>query len=414
MTDAASLHHRMMLEKGARTAPPAISAIVPAIRKAGPFTTPPSKSFPVGVFYFDPPYAVEYASIGINTLVGGTPADEGYFDAMKAAEMDWWPTLDRQSTIIETITPIAEDATIASLVVGYFLGDEPDMIASPDWGGWRSPQYFRDLKSAIRRIDSSRPTMLNLGKWPPFNMSFAWLPGGASVQQVNSYWRGYADVTEFLSCDFYNMTSDQTGGIFGIWTYPRITRRMFDLNDGKTPVWGYVESTSQVPGEPTTDQVYRATWAHLIEGARGIVYFDHRFADSDVTQDFAALLHDAPMRAMIQTISSQLQALSGPLFASEAGLVTSVNSSNKTAGPYGGTRGVPMHYTTRTSSGTSYLFAMSIRPGSTDATFTVPSTVGKTITVIGESRTITPNGSGVFTDAYSNGDYTVHLYSWST
>jgi hypothetical protein len=369
--------------------------------------------FPVGVFFFDPPYTADYASIGINTLIGGTPADQGYFDALKASPMDWWPTLDRQSMVIETLTPIAEDPEIAAIVRGYFLGDEPDMIASPDWGGWRSPQYFRDLKAAIRRIDSSRPTMMNLGKWPPLNMSFAWQPGGATPQQVNQYWRGYADVVDVLSCDFYNMTSDQAGGIYGIWTYPRITRRMMDLNDGKTPVWGYVETTAQIPDEPAPEQVYRATWAHLIEGAKGIVFFDHRFGDSDVNQDFAALLHDPPMRAMVQAIAAQLQTLGAALFAPDAALVSSVDSSNRTAGPYGGTRGVPMHYTTRVAGGTTYLFAMSIRPGSTTATFTVPAAAGKTLTVIGESRTVTANGSGVFTDDFADGDYTVHLYSWA-
>lgn len=407
MTDYVSHHDRLRQNKGEPTTAP-----VPAERRrsAEPRAVAPPKRFPIGVFFFDAPFATDYASIGINTLVGGNHInDPAYLNAITTSGVDWWLAIEWQSMIVESITPIAEDPALASLVKGYFLGDEPDLVTL-DGVGWRSPQFFRDLKAAVRRLDSTRPTMLNLGKWPPMNMAFAWLPPGATSAQVNAYWRDYASIFDVLSCDFYNITSDQNNGIFGIWTYPRITRRMMDLNDGRTPVWGYVESTSQVPNEPTPDQVYRACWAHLIEGATGLVFFDHRFPDSDVSLDFAALLHNAPMRSMVQSICSLTQQLADALFAPDAGLITAVSSSNKTAGPYGGTIGVPLHYTSRAVGDATYVFAMSIRPGTTTGTFTAPSLAGQTLTVIGESRTVTVNGSGVFSDSFAS-DYEVHLYT---
>jgi hypothetical protein len=373
----------------------------------------PVASFPVGVFFADPPFLTDYASIGVNTLVAGYTSDE-YIAAVKAANMDWYPTVGASAEVIIAATEILDDPVLAARVRGYFLGDEPDMVNDPVYG-WRSPQFFKDLRAALRAVDSTRPVMLNLGKWPPLNMTYAWLPPGALPQEVNAHWRDYADAVDLISSDFYNMTSDQNLGVYGIWTYPHITRRMFELSDGRTPVWGYVESTSQVPGEPTPAQVYRASWAHLIAGARGIVFFDHRFADSDVTQDFAALLHNPAMRSQVQALSTQLQALSAPLFAEEAGLATSVTSSGTMAAMLGGYAAgakIPIHYTTRAAAGTEYLFAQSIRPGSTTGTFTVPTAAGKTITVIGESRTLTANGAGVFTDTFSS-DYAVHLYSWT-
>jgi hypothetical protein len=123
-------------------------------------------------------------------------------------------------------------------------------------------------------------------------MGFVNLPAGGIVE-ANDIWRGYSDAADLLSIDWYNMTTDQAFGLFGIWTYPVITQRAVELSDGRIPAWGYVETTAQVPNEPTPTQVYRASWAHLIAGAQGIVFFDHRFADADVTQDFAAMLRSS-------------------------------------------------------------------------------------------------------------------------
>jgi hypothetical protein len=68
-----------------------------------------------------------------------------------------------------------------------------------------------------------------------------------------------------------------------------------------------------------------------------------------------------------------------------------------------------MHFTSRDDGAHQYLFAMSILPGATTATFTIPSWAGETVTVLDESRTVTVDGSGVLTDTFA-ADYTVHLY----
>jgi hypothetical protein len=377
-------------------------------------------AFPVGVFFADPPFLADYMSIGVNTLIGGGMSDE-YAAAVKASGMEWWPTLDFETVAVSTITQVLEDAPLGALVRGYFLGDEPDMVIFGG-GSWRGPQFFQDLRAVVRQIDATRPVMLNLGKWPPYNMGFAWQPQGATPLQVNDYWRGYTDKTDVLSIDWYNMTSDQAFGLFGIWTYPEITRKAFELSDGRVPVWGYVETTAQVPGEPAPSQVYRASWAHLIAGARGIVFFDHRFAGPAVTQDFAALLHDPPMRARVQALASQLTGLAPALHAAEANLVTGSSSSGVMVAALGGMAAgakVPVHYATRVVGATEYLFAQTIRPGTTTASFTAPTASNKTVTVLGESRTLTANSAGTFNDTFNGndvagttGDYTVHLYSW--
>jgi hypothetical protein len=153
-------------------------------------------------------------------------------------------------------------------------------------------------------------------------------------------------------------------------------------------------------------------WATLIGGAKGVMFFDHRFGSDFVTQDFAAMLHDPAMKAMVTALSARVQSLGPALLAPEANLVTATTSSNTTSGPIGGTYGVPLHYTTRVGGGHEYLFAMGIRPGATTATFTIPTWAGQTVTVIDENRTVTVSGAGVLTDTFA-ADYTTHLYQGS-
>ena len=100
----------------------------------------------------------------------------------------------------------------------------------------------------------------------------------------------------------------------------------------------------------------------------------------------------------------------GPaLLAADLGLVTAWTTSNSTAGPMGGTFGVPLHYTSRSDGTYQYVFAQAIRPGATTGTLTIPAWAGLTVTVVDESRSETVSGGGVLTDSFA-ADYQYHLY----
>jgi hypothetical protein len=371
-----------------------------------------SFAFPVGVFFADPEFLTDYMSVGVNTLIAA-PASPAYVTAIKSSGIDVYA--DVQALDLTPSFVAAEDPAFAARLKGYFVADEPDLIDTPT-EGFRSPAMLRTWIDAVREIDTTRPCIINLGKVPPLTQVFYYKPAGATLLQASQYWRDWAALSDIMSCDFYNMTSDQDEGRYGIWTYPVITRVMGMLSDGTKPIWGYVETTSQVPNEPTPAQVYRAAWSHLIAGARGVVFFDHRFANSLVTQDFAALLHDPAMRTQVTSLAAQLQALGPALMADEAGLVSAVQSSGTLVTAKGGLATgatLPIHYTTRVVGTNHYIFAQSIRPGSTTGTFTVPAAANTTLTVIGESRTVGTDANGVFVDLFAS-DYMVHLYSWAT
>jgi len=347
-------------------------------------------------------------SVGVNTLVAGYPGGDGsYIEAMNSFgnKMDWWPAFegDNPANIVRIM---AENPAIAAQIVGYSLDDEPDM-ASP----YRPPSLLRTWAHGLRRLDSTRPFQLGMGRVAIRNQSFIGAPQGSTPQVQNELWREWTGIADLITCDDYTLTPyDDPAGVWGIWCYADHVGRMDEITDKAKPMWDTIETTVSLPNQPEPEDTRKAIWATLIAGARGILLFDHRFANDFVTQDFAAMLHDPPMRAMITALSARVQTLGPALLATEAKLVTASTSSNTTAGPIGGTYGVPLHYTTRIGSGGKrYLFAMGIRPGATNATFTIPSWAGLTVTVLDENRTVTVSPAGVLTDTFA-ADYTTHLY----
>lgn len=356
---------------------------------------------PMGVFYPDPPWLEDYMSIGVNTACGVPINVPGYRAAIAASGMDVYASSDDG---VATQESVLSDPGMAASVKGYFLWDEPDMVHN---GG--TPDQLWARLANIRSVDSTRPIVLNLGKWPSESISFQWWPVGATVNTVTANWYEYGKIPDIISCDSYSITRPR----YGIWAYTKQIQKMRQLSHGRLPIWGLVESCPVEESNPSPEQVDRASWACFIAGATGIIFFDHRFASLTQTQDFASMLHTPNMRAGVQALCAQVQALAGPINAAPLALVTKVESSNKTAGPLGGTYGVPIQQTSRADGAYRYVFAQANRPGATTGTFTVPSAAGKTITVLNEGRTLTANASGVFTDSFADGDYTYHLYRWT-
>ena len=361
----------------------------------------PKNAFPVGVYYPDPPYVAGYYDIGVNTIVNVPVGQPGYRDAILSRNVDVWAAGDPSWVV--------SDPELAAHVQGYVLGDEPDMAPT-----WVDAQTLRNWVTNIRKQDSSRPLFLNFGTAAALTEGWSFLIPGLSLTDHITKVLDQIGVADIVSCDYYNLEPKASSGFGGVWTYFAQVRRMRQFSDGLKPVWAIVETTSQEPGYPVPDDVEKAVWATLIAGAKGIIFFDHRFGDALNTQDFAAMLSDSAMKAKVTSISSKLQTLAAPLKADEAGLVTAVSSSNTSSGPLGGTFGVPIEYSSRQAGGVNYLFTMSARPGTTTGTLTVPSAAGKTLTRIGpgESGTLTVGSDGVITQDYAS-NYEIHLYQWT-
>jgi hypothetical protein len=300
---------------------------------------------------------------------------------------------------------VQEDEEFAAQVRGYHIIDEPDMYFP-----YTPPSALRQWYRDIRLIDSSRPTYQGMGRVTGINQTFYHQPQGATMDEGNALWREWAALPDMLAGDFYTMSpGEDPSGRWGVWTYDVFTRRLRQLNEGRTPIYNIIETTSQTANYPTPENVVKACWASLISGANGLIFFDHRFQSSTVDQDFAHMLHNPAMKAAVSAMIVRVMSLAEVLWTPDTDIVTAVTSSNTTSGPRGGTFGVPMHYCTKDDGTHEYLFAMGIRPGSTTATFTIPTWAGETVTVLDESRTVTVDGAGVLIDSFP-ADYTVHLY----
>lgn len=361
--------------------------------------------FPIGVWQPLAPSIPGFAALGINTAVtlgGDQPAARA---AIVSAGMDVFPGYEPHSGW-GTMAQYKADPAFDARVKGYLMADEPDMIPP-----WKSPEELRNWYSELRKRDPSKMVIFNLGKWPVINRGFGHLPTGASIREANGYWREFAHITDIVSCDFYMEDPANHGGVYGLWCNPRMVKRLHDLSDGSRPIWHYIATTAAPGIEPTGATVYSSVWASLIGGARGIVYFDHQFTSGGTWITDFAMNNNADVRNTVSALNALIQSLAGPLLAPEADITVSIDSSNKTAAIVGGTYGVPIHYTIREHGGYTYLFAQSIRPGTTTGTFTVPAAANKTITVLNESRTLSADGDGVFSDSFS-ANYQVHLYRW--
>jgi hypothetical protein len=365
--------------------------------------------FPIGIWQIQASSVPQAAALGINTVVTLFNDSSGDQTAVKNAIVTAGMDVYMQPAVgdVTFLPQLMNETAFYDRVKGFLIRDEPDLIAPFD-----PPSTLQTFYAQLRKYDATKLIIFNFG-WPIVkNKGFAYQPNTATLKEVNQYWREYARITDIISCDFYMEDSRNLEGSFGLWCNPRMVQRLQDVSDKTRPVWHYIATAATPTNQPTPTLVNRSIWASLIGGARGIVLFDYTFtASNQYVTDFSMGTNTA-MANMIQALCTLVQSLKDPLLAAEANLPVTVSSSNVSAGPVGGEWGVPIHYTIRQHSGTTYLFTQSIRPGTTTATFTVPAAANKTITVIGESRTLNANGSGVFTDSFGS-DYEVHLYQWT-
>lgn len=302
---------------------------------------------------------------------------------------------------------VASSSSIASTVEAYTLDDELDI--EPGGGGNETPAVVQQYVARYRTYDSTRPIMLNLGKFS-VSASYVW--------SINTYpWKAnwdYFAAVDIPSADAYGLTDNTLGAVGsgppGIWAYSRAAQKLADYVHGSKPVAFFVE-TVLADNVPSPSDLYKAVWSGIIGGGRIVQWFDHNFGS---TQDDDYILDHPTQYNGVKAVNNLVQSLAEPVLSpGQDGLVTSVTSSNNTQAMFWGVTGVPIQYTVRKdNSGNFYIFSQPYRPGTTTSTWTVPCAGGATITVVNESRTLTADGGGNFTDTYAE-DYQVHIYKFA-
>jgi hypothetical protein len=345
--------------------------------------------FPIAVWLQNPGKAQRYRAAGFNTYVGlwNGPTENQLADLKKAG----MKVICHQN---EVGLKHVDDPTL----VGWMHGDEPDNAQSLGRGkGYGPPiptnKIIEDYER-IRRADASRPVLLNLGQGVAWD---GWHGRGVRTNHPEDYVE-YVKGCDIASFDIYPAahSSPQVAG--KLWYVANGVERLVKWTAGEKIVWNCIECTRihNPTNKATPQQVRCEVWMSIIHGSMGLIYFVHewqpRFNES-------ALLSDAEMLSTVTAINKQITELAPVLNSPTLEGAASVSSDNKA---------VPIAIMVKKHEGATYVFAVAMRDGRTDATFAVRGVEGdKRVEVLGEGRTITSK-NGFFKDTFSAWD--VHLY----
>lgn len=287
-------------------------------------------------------------------------------------------------------------STNAALLQGWTHQDEPDN-AQPDgndgYDPCIAPSVIQSLYADMVAADATRPVYLNFGRGVAHE---DWGGRGTCTGQLEDY-PDYSLGADIVSFDIYPMNS--AAPVYGnLWYVALGVDRLGDAVNHAKPVWNWIETTQFGTGgsPPTPEQVRSEVWMSIIHGSMGIGYFVHQI---DPVFHEAALLADATMSAAVAAVNARITELAPVLNTQSVTNAVTVAASNAA---------VPIDTMVKRAGPATYLFAVAMRAGETDATFEVTCLpAGAVATELGDSRAI-PVSAGTFSDHFT--DYQVHLY----
>ena len=284
-------------------------------------------------------------------------------------------------------------------IVGWMHGDEPDNAQElPGGKGYGPPispaKIFADYE-AVRKADPTRPVLLNLGQGVAWD---GWYGRGVRANHPRGLRRvPIVKGCDIVSFDIYPVASRRRGGQDKLDFVALGVERLVKWTEGRKIVWNCIECTRiGGTGKATPKQVKAEVWMSLVHGSQGIIYFVHQFKPSFNEH---ALLDDPEMLAAVTAINKQIHELAPALNSPTVKDALKVESSNKD---------VPVAAMVKKEGGATYVFAVAMKPGETEAAFTLEGLpAGAQVEVLGENRKIEP-ADGKFQDQFR--DWDVHLY----
>jgi hypothetical protein len=342
--------------------------------------------FPIAVWLQDPADAPAYKAGGINLYVGlwQGPTEDQLADLRDAG----MPVMCSQNS---TALDHLED----SIIVGWTQQDEPDNAQPDGSGGYDpciDPGIIVDLYNDIRKHDTTRPVYLNLGQGVSY---IDWVGRGECTGDTMMY-PDYMEGCDIVSFDIYPVTSRYDLVRDNLWYVAQGVDNLRRWSEGGKPVWCWIETTHiNSTSMPTPAQVKAEVWMAIIHGASGFGYFCHEWVPEFNAN---ALLDDPVMFPAVTGINEQVQQLAPVLHTPDLSGMVSVESS---------AAGVPVDIMVKSFRDTLYIFAVAMRDGQTDATFTLAGMSGGKVSVMGEDRELVVSGNA-FEDHFDA--YGVHLY----
>jgi hypothetical protein len=345
--------------------------------------------FPIGVWLQDPKDARAYKAAGINLYVGlwkGPTIEQ--VNHLKIARM---PVICEQNDL-------GLRAKDEKIILGWLAQpDEPDNAQPLTIGVGHGPpiapaQVVKEYET-LRRLDPSRPVLLNLGQGVAWD---GWWGRGNRSGHPEDY-PEYIKGCDIASFDIYPVAHSHANVAGKLEVVAQGVSRLIAGADPPKVVWNCIETTGVHTGhKPTPRQVKAEVWMSLIHGSRGIIYFVHEWAPRFSSR---ALLTDPEMLASVTAINAQIRELAPVLNSPTLAGEVEVASSNSE---------IPIATMMKRLDSTLYLFTVSMRQGKTHAAFSLHNPSARAaVKVLGEARNLEEAG-GHFEDDFEN--YEVHLY----
>jgi hypothetical protein len=359
----------------------------------GPSTAP----FPIGVWLAcanDATAVQNDKEIGINLYVG-LCANAPELANVKNANLRVFPQSEW----------LSRGVSFGAETSGWMNSDELDMTQGP--AGCQTVQSRNSLFPADGRLRYA-----NYGKGVAF-----WQTDAQAACFVNTVHLPSLDVywfTDPFVCGISEGGRLFTGGSRALTqaecrrasNYGATTNRVRNLISplGSKPMWNFVElgwpfteAASQGGRTISPAEVRAGVWHSLIAGARGIIYFNHSFGGSCITQNVlrSSCGGDPAIRTMVTSVNAQIQSIAGALNGPRLTSGFSASSTMRAAAKWDGQN--------------LYVMAGSAENGGPfQSTFSIPCVGNATATVLGETRTI-PVSAGSFSDSFADGN-AVHIY----
>ncbi|MEI6082679.1 MAG: hypothetical protein WCS70_00075 [Verrucomicrobiota bacterium] len=368
--------------------------------------------FPITVWGGRPENAARFKAAGINMIVdlyaGPT---EKQLEIIRKAGM---PVICKMNEV--GLKNIDEP-----LIVGWLHDDEPDMPKKfkQFWGGdeerlkaaWPDvykpasnkdgypipPSFIIRDYEAIKAKDPTRPVLVCLTCGVVYTN---WVGRGIRRRKVEDY-PEYIKGCDIAHFDIYpfNSPSNEPEVYCKPWMTADGVTRMREYTKDKKVIWNAMECTTMHLSANNDYKlrprdVRAEVWMSLIRGSMGIDYFIAIFKPVN----YQGLLSDSEMLDGVTTINKQVHDRATWLNTPNSATPATVTSSNAE---------VPVESMTKADGAVVNVYAVAMRKGDTQATFTVPGKTTGTVTVLFEDRTI-PLKAGRFEDAFS--DWDVHLY----
>jgi hypothetical protein len=354
----------------------------------------PSKDdsyFPIGVCTQEPILAPQYQKAGINLYVDlwQGPTEAQLADLKKCG---------MQVMCNQNAVGLAHKDD--PLIVGWMIAeDEPDNAqALPGGKGFGPPIPPAKVLQEYERIykaDPTRPVFLCLGQGVAWDN---WVGRGVRTHHPEDY-PDYVKACDIAAFDIYPVAHNNPAVKDRLDFVARGVERLVKWTGGRKPVWDAIECTriqSASNSKATPKQVRAEVWMSLVYGADGIMYFVHEWKPRFNEH---ALLDDPEMLEAVTAINKQIRELAPALNSPTVTGALKVESSNQA---------VPVAAMVKRHGGATYVFAVPMKAGATEAAFALESLpAGAQVEVLGEDRKIEP-ADGKFQDRFS--DWDVHLY----